>query len=250
MTTSVVIPALNEQRCLPRLLAALAAQRPPVEVVVALAPDSRDRSRTICADREVTVVVGGTAARGRNAGAGAATGDWLLFLDADVVPPDDDFVRRTRAAAAARRLDVATVSYRSLKPGPRERLFFGLVNVVQRAGTWLGRPQYMGCCLLVRRAAHEALRGFDERIAFAEDYDYVRRARRCGLGVGMLPTVHIVADGRRIRDDGLVPTLWAGLRAEVHRWQHGVIEDLAVLDPGYFDRRKMPRTGAGQRVEP
>ncbi len=240
MTPSVVIPAKNEARCLPRLLAALARQRQSVQIVVAVAPGGDHWTGGLCAAPDVSIVEGGTPAQARNAGARAATGDPLLFLDADVLPTGADFVTQACAALNTQELDVATVGYRSLEPALRERFFYGLVNVLQSAGTRIGRPSYLGCCLVVRRDAHDLLSGFDERIAFAEDYDYVTRARRCGLRIGLLPGIDILADGRRIRDYGLGRTLLAGLRAASYRQQHGEIEDLAIVDPHYFERREAP----------
>ncbi|MBI4954334.1 MAG: glycosyltransferase [Myxococcales bacterium] len=245
MSASVVVPVKDEAGLLPRLLAALAAQRPAVEVVVAIAPDTTDRSRELVAAGGVRWVEGGTPAVGRNAGARVASGATLVFLDADVLPPDDGFVARACAGLARQGLDIGAARYRSLGTGLGERFFYALYNALQATATAVGQPYYMGACLFVRRPVHEALGGFDAAIAFAEDYEYVARAVGRGHRAGLLRGVHIVADGRRIREYGLGRTLWAGLRAELHRRRHGEIHDLGVVDPHYFERRSPPASPGG-----
>jgi len=84
---SVVIPALNEEARLPRLLDALDASHPAPDEVVVVDGGSTDATSEIARARARLV----TAPRGRasqqNAGAGAARGDVLWFLHADCVPP-------------------------------------------------------------------------------------------------------------------------------------------------------------------
>jgi len=75
------------------LLDALALQtRLPDEMSVADA-GSKDGTAELVQARWVHVVHGGMPVVGRNAGARAAKGDLLLFLDADVLPPPDFIVR-------------------------------------------------------------------------------------------------------------------------------------------------------------
>lgn len=84
---SVVVPAWNEARRLPRLLDALAACRPgPAEVVVADG-GSEDGTRAIASERARLVEAPRGRARQQNAGAAATHGDTLWFLHADCEPP-------------------------------------------------------------------------------------------------------------------------------------------------------------------
>jgi glycosyltransferase involved in cell wall biosynthesis len=90
---SVVIPTLNEARHLPAAVAAVrrrAALGPPHEIIVADC-GSADGTAAV-AERLGVRVVGGTPppdsrAAALNRGAAAATGDVLLFLDADTFVP-------------------------------------------------------------------------------------------------------------------------------------------------------------------
>jgi glycosyltransferase involved in cell wall biosynthesis len=81
---TVVIPTWNEEGWLPTLLSRLRVMKRVAHVVVA---DnwSDDRTRDIAIAECVQVVNGGTPARGRNSGAGAGIGDFIVFADADVV---------------------------------------------------------------------------------------------------------------------------------------------------------------------
>jgi rSAM/selenodomain-associated transferase 2 len=83
---SVVIPALNAALHLPCCLPALAVARESIASVTVVDGGSKDGTAEVAAKLGASVV---TTAPGRGkqmiAGAGAARGDWLLFLHADTV---------------------------------------------------------------------------------------------------------------------------------------------------------------------
>ena len=86
---SVVIPAFNAERTLGAVLTSLASQEPtPLEVIV-VDDSSTDRTARVAASFGARVVRGsgrGYAGGARNQGWGEASGDVVVFLDADGVP--------------------------------------------------------------------------------------------------------------------------------------------------------------------
>lgn len=210
---TVVIPTLNEAHYLPCLLAALTSQtRPPDEVIVADA-GSTDGTPDIARQQGAAVVPGGMPAVGRNAGARAAQGDLLLFLDADVLPACD-FIERLLAEFEQRESDVATCLVESLSDRLTDQLLHQAVNVYLLAVRPLS-PHAPGFCILTRRSIYEAVGGFDESLCMAEDHDYVRRAGRLGR-FGVLTGVRLPVSVRRLDGEGLGPLaakyLWVELQ--------------------------------------
>ena len=85
MKISIIIPTYNEEEYLPYLLESIKRQDfTDYEVIIADA-NSTDRTREIAKDYNAKIVDGGMPAVGRNKGAAAAQGEFLLFLDADVI---------------------------------------------------------------------------------------------------------------------------------------------------------------------
>jgi glycosyltransferase involved in cell wall biosynthesis len=87
---SVVIPAYNEERALPDTLARLCSQPGDYEVIL-VDGGSTDGTRSIARrHRDLRIV---QAPKGRasqmNAGAAKARGEWLLFLHADTLLPEN-----------------------------------------------------------------------------------------------------------------------------------------------------------------
>lgn len=215
MKVSVIIPTLNEAAYLPHLLEALARQtRPPDEVIVADA-GSEDGTPALAQAWGAQVVPGGRPAVGRNAGARAAKGDLFVFLDADVLPRPD-FLEKAPKEMADRGLDVATCLMEPLSPRPADRVFHEVANGYLLALQWIS-PRAPGFCILIRRALHEAIGGFDETLLLAEDHDYVQRAAQHGR-FGVLTTVRIPVSIRRMEEEGLFPLMLKYLWAEAHVW--------------------------------
>lgn len=88
---SIVIPALNEAKCLQRTLRQLSLLDPPAWEVVVVDGGSEDETVAIAISSGVRVIH--SNGRGRslqmNQGAEAATGEIICFLHADTSVPDD-----------------------------------------------------------------------------------------------------------------------------------------------------------------
>lgn len=99
---SVVIPAHNSERWLPTTLQSVQDQNRKADEVIVVDDGSQDGSADIARDFGVDQLVrtGGIGAAGaRNAGAEAASGDWLVFLDADDIWYPDRLARTADAVA-------------------------------------------------------------------------------------------------------------------------------------------------------
>jgi glycosyltransferase involved in cell wall biosynthesis len=91
MHLSIIIPAFNEARliegCLQSVSTSLTATTPPgfTSEVIVVDNNSTDDTATLARQAGAQVVFEpiNQIGRARNAGAAVATGDWLLFLDAD-----------------------------------------------------------------------------------------------------------------------------------------------------------------------
>ena len=91
---SVIIPARNEATFIPRVIGAVRAQRPADTELDIIVVDDGSSDGTPAAARAAGASVlelagaGGNPAAARNRGAAAATGDPLIFLDADCIPAE------------------------------------------------------------------------------------------------------------------------------------------------------------------
>src|SRR5439155_16802241 len=114
---TIVIPAKNESRLLPRLLESLCRQdyrhMPHVKVFVADAGSSDGTPELAMefADRlDVEVIPGGLPSVGRNAGARRASSPYVLFIDADMDMKDPTLVRRAMELIERRKLQCVTTN--------------------------------------------------------------------------------------------------------------------------------------------
>lgn len=220
---SVVIPSYNDATYIDRLLTALAQQTfPSFEVIVsdAMSGDGTDkvvaRFKSKLGIKMVQSPPKGPAA-GRNEGANTAKGEWLLFLDAD-----DDIDDALFIDTLVREAEIHGWKTASTIMKVRD------ASLVERFGTWANysytkmlagtkHPVAAGWCILTRRDLFCQHHGFNPKIHFGEDYDYVSRSSR---GVfGFTEKTYYYMDLRRARAEGLSFAV-KGFLNEVYRHTH------------------------------
>ncbi len=203
MQLSIIIPTKNEELLLPRLLASIRAQQfTDYEIIVADA-HSTDETARRAATFGANVVEGGMPGPGRNRGADVARGEYLLFLDADVLLLDAQFLEDGLREMKERALDLATCRVSAMHGTPADRAFHEAYNIYTLATEQL-LPHATGSCLWVKKAVHTELGGFDEVIVFAEDHDFARRAKKKDFQFGILRQHKIAISTRRYRKEGMM----------------------------------------------
>jgi glycosyltransferase involved in cell wall biosynthesis len=212
-TLTVVIPALNEAQRLPDLLDTLERQTLRPDQIVIADAGSTDDTRAIAEARGAIVVDGGKPAAGRNAGARVATGDRILFLDADD-ELDDDFIASAIEEFDYRELAVATSFVEPIERDPRNVFATEVVNLYLDVMQYVA-PHAPGFCILIERSVHEAIDGFDETVVLAEDHDYVQRAAEHGK-FRVLRSARVATSMRRIEKEGLVRLAFKYLYCELY----------------------------------
>ncbi len=198
---SIIIPALNEENYLPRLLVCLKKQNfKNYEIIVADA-DSRDKTREIAQTFGCKIVRGGLPARGRNKGVKVAKGDLLLFLDADGLLPKD-FLEKALKEFKERDLDIASFVLNPISERKYPKILFDIFyNYPLRIFEKRWAHAMIG--ILVKNDLHKSLRGFDEEIRVGEDHYYVQQGSKLGK-FGVIKTTEIFPSLRRFRREGWI----------------------------------------------
>lgn len=229
---SIIIPALNEEKYLPILLASIYHQDfRDYEIIVSDA-NSEDQTRQIAIDLGAKVVVDERRHPSfqRNTGAKVATGDILLFLDADSVLPDN-FLLKVVHEFEERKLGVAGFY---LNFGSHKFIYrlcsFGYNLLAWFRQYW--HPISVGAGLIIKREVHEKIDGFDETLFVAEDYDYCERSSRIAK-FRLLKTVKLPYSVRRMEKEGNLKvflkwmkmgtrTLWGGkIKKKIVKYDFG-----------------------------
>ncbi|GHV02414.1 hypothetical protein FACS189485_02750 [Spirochaetia bacterium] len=226
MKVSIIIPALNEEELLPKLLDSIKNQDfDDYEVILADA-HSKDRTREIAASYGCKVVDGGLPAAGRNAGARAATGEFLFFLDADVVLPPG-FIRNVYDEMQDRYIDLATCEIRPLSEYQMDRIVHRLMNLAVLLNIYID-PKAFGFCIFVTKRLFDRIGGFDETIYVAEDNDFVKRGS-VYRQLRFLTSACIMVSIRRFEKEGRLAYVMKGIKLNLYRTFKGEIRNDEVV---------------------
>lgn len=212
---SIIIPTLNEKYYLPLLLESIKKQNfNDYEVIVADA-GSKDGTVEIAKNYGCIIVVGGLPAKGRNKGAELAKGDFLLFLDADVILPED-FLEKTLEEFNERSLDVASFL---LVPLPHNKFSLIFMNTFYNHPITLLENilPHAAVGILIKKEIFDNLGGFDENVKLAEDHYLARRLQKTiNAKCGIIRSTKIFVSDRRFRTDGWLRTGLKYLLCELH----------------------------------
>jgi glycosyltransferase involved in cell wall biosynthesis len=232
MEFSIVIPTLNEEILLPNLLQDLQAQSfRDFEVIVADA-GSKDQTVEIAKNYGAQVVPGGMPAVGRNCGASAASGAFLVFLDADTrIAPT--FLADVHAELEERFLDLATCEIVPISQSTLDGLMHDFSNLAIKLGQFTD-PHAPGFCILISNRLFKRVGGFDESLKMAEDHDLVKRASQF-RPLRVLNTAQVQVSVRRLEKEGRAKLISKYVAVEVYRILLGEVKtDIFEYEFGNF----------------
>lgn len=233
--TSFVVPAYNEERLLARTIEAIHAAARELRLtyeVIVVDDGSTDRTAAIAEEHgcRVVHVAFRQIARTRNAGARAAAGETLIFVDADTIVS----AAVVRASIAALRDGAvgggADVCFEGRLPA------WAVVMLPVLVAAWRAARMAAGCYLFCTRAAFDAIGGFDERLFAAEEVFFSRGLQR--LGPVIIVRHAVTTSGRKLRTHSAKDML----RLVGHVMRHGVgaVRDRERLSLWYDGRRDDP----------
>jgi glycosyltransferase involved in cell wall biosynthesis len=226
MKVSIIIPALNEEKMLPRLLESIKAQDfDDYEIILADA-NSSDRTREVAGQYGCRVVDGGLPAVGRNAGASVAQGDFLFFLDADVVIPKG-FIRNVYDEMQDRYFDLTTCEIRPLSEYRLDRVLHRMINLAVLLNLRID-PKAFGFCIFVPKRLFQRAGGFDDTMYVAEDNDFVKRASLF-RPLHYLSSAYITVSIRRFEKEGRFAYFNKGIKLNLYRTFKGEIRSDEVV---------------------
>ena len=217
--TSIIVPAYDEARFVPRLL----RQFPPelrrqlqLELIVS---DGGSSDETVALARTHTDLVvewkdsvPQNISIGRNRGAACARGEVLIFLNADVHVDDPErFIAEMTHALNEEEVVAATCNVR-VNPEEEivaDRLFHRAFNRYCRFLNAIGMGMGRGECQVVRKTVFDQAGGYNEAIPAGEDFEFFMRLRRRGK-ISFVSTCTVFESPRRYRSFGYmrIALLW------------------------------------------
>lgn len=181
---SVVIAAYNEEKNLPKCLAALVSQNFPksgYEIIV-VDNNSKDKTAEIARSFGATVVEeekqGNTFAVKK--GMDSATGEIIAMVDADTIVEKNWLLDISKTFEDENVVGLTGMGY--VKTGNKlldklEQKFYKYFLVTHFL---IGKPHFMGFNLAVRKSAYEKIGGIDERFTMSPDIDLGLRVSKVG----------------------------------------------------------------------
>ena len=183
---SIIIPAFNEEKLLGESLAQIKSATGAFTKIcwetelIVCDNNSTDRTAEIARAAGATLVFEpvNQIARARNSGAAAATGDWLVFMDADSHPSAGLFADMVKEIQSGNCIaGGATIRW-------DQRHFFAdlITPVVNVAFRW--RRLLSGAFIFIETAAFRKLGGFSQEAFAGEDLELSQRLKKLAKETG------------------------------------------------------------------
>lgn len=201
MKLSIIIPTYNEEKYLPKLIQSIKDQNfSDYEIIVADAQSSDD-TRKIAESFGCKVIEGGSPAVGRNSGAKTALGEYLLFLDADVILTEG-YLEAALNEFEENHQGIGITQLIPLSDSRKDKLLHDFANLFMRSVESI-KPHGAGCFgILTTKKLHEDVDGFDETYDFGEDSNYIEKIAKISP-FRVLREPKLLISTRRLEKEGL-----------------------------------------------
>jgi glycosyltransferase involved in cell wall biosynthesis len=204
MKISVVVPAFNEEKLIRQSLGAIRqactafAERGWAWEMIVCDNNSTDRTAELARAEGAEVVFEpiNQISRARNRGASIATGDWLVFVDADSFPGKGLFAAMAERAASGRCAGGGCLVRLDERHFPMGLFVMGW-NFLSRMMRWAA-----GSFVFCDAKLFRELGGFSEKMYASEEIDLSKRLKRLakerGLRMQIITEERLLTSARKI----------------------------------------------------
>ncbi|HMI09127.1 MAG TPA: glycosyltransferase [Candidatus Saccharimonadales bacterium] len=228
---SIIIPTLNEEHYLPRLLRSFVNQDfKGIYEVLVIDGHSTDKTAEVVKEYQkilptLSIYQCDTGiSKQRNYGAKKAKYDSLIFLDGDMELPKKTLLKLERHFQTKDNF----IAIPALFPYDWKfvDIFLFILSTLYFVVVRYKNPILTGMCIITTKQVHNHMGGFNEKAIIAEDIEYGLRAHKNGARYYMLFGTLVRGSARRLNKTGRIK-----LGITWHKWyvetiKHGVITDV------------------------
>jgi glycosyltransferase involved in cell wall biosynthesis len=227
---SVIIPTLNEEDYLPKVLADLTKQRLKNFEVILVDGSSTDKTKEKALEfakffpLQFYTVKKGNVSYQRNFGAQKAKGEYLLFLDADA-RVEEVFTENIYKNILKKKDLLFLPTLTAEEKSSKNKLVFKIANSTIKLSQSLNKPLSAGGAIFITKKLFSTLNGFKEDLFICEDHNLIQRARKLGIKAKILKDVRVSFSLRRVKKEGQASVLYKYLLSSIHMLINGEITD-------------------------
>lgn len=227
---SVVIPTLNEEKFLPKLLKDLAKQKEKDFEVVIVDGKSTDKTKEV-AQRFSKIFSlkfldskKRNVAFQRNLGADSSQGRYLVFLDADT-RISSSFLKKIKQKIIKDKGLVFIPYFSPEKKFEEYRILFDLSNIMVEFSQNINRRFSLGGSMIFEKNFFLLIKGFNEKLFVSEDHELIQRVSRWGVKPKFLRNPKIIICLRRTEREGWLRLFYKYFLSTAHRLFKGEIKE-------------------------
>lgn len=227
---SVIVPTLNEEDYLPKILSDFTKQKLKNFEVIIVDGISSDKTKQKALkfsksySLEFHEVKERNVSFQRNFGAKKAKGEYLLFLDADA-RIDTKFTENLYKNILKKKGLLFLPTLITEERSSKDKLLFKIVNSTIKLSQLIGKPLSAGGSIFIAKKLFSALNGFKENLFVCEDHNLIQRARKLGVKAKILKDAKVVFSLRRVKEEGEAVILYKYFLSSIYTLIHGEITD-------------------------
>jgi len=206
---AIVVPTLNEEKYLPKLLSSIAAQSVQPKEIIIVDAYSADKTvqvvksyQKLLPQLKVYQIKKYTISRQRNFGVKKTRAKNLLFLDADIEFRDAKALEKYLKKVRKNGSDLAAAVNLPNSKNWKDWSYFLIENSILYLRKSIFWPASTGRNLFFKRTVFTKIGGFDEQIAVCEDVEIVQRAFKAGARFDLLSQPRVYTSTRRLQKEG------------------------------------------------
>ncbi|EKD99852.1 MAG: teichoic acid biosynthesis related protein [uncultured bacterium] len=210
---SIIIPALNEEKYLPKLLDDLinqTFQSFEVTIVDGHSDDQTFKKASEYVNKIPSLKVTSSTRRNvsiqRNMGAKLSRGEYLIFSDADNRLPKY-FLEGLHYQLIYKPTDAFTCWVLPETNNQKDKTIATSLNLLLEASLLTKNPTGLGAMIGCKNSVFKKTTGFDPKIGFAEDTDFVRRVYKNGHSFRVIHDPRFIVSLRRYHAHGTIKVI-------------------------------------------